>query len=272
MSKEKKAPKAELVEPRAVTQSLPAVPKEAPGKPLSERKKLILNAIVDAHITDGEPIGSKYLMQNKHIGCSSATIRNEMAELEDMGYLEQPHTSAGRVPTEAGYRFYVDSLVDRYNFTAQEIERLENALTARRNELGDILTAGMRIASAMTNYTALAVKGAESRVTVTRFEIMRLDSRNLVLVMVLPDTSVKTKHVRSSFDIPEEAVTRLTSVLNARLTGLSADAINLPKIMEIERVMGEFDYLVSPVIKGVFEEVGGSGDAEIMVEGVNRLL
>ena len=243
-----------------------------PDKPLSERKKLILNAIVDAHITDGEPIGSKYLMQNKHIGYSSATIRNEMAELEDMGYLEQPHTSAGRVPTEAGYRFYVDSLVDRYNFTSQEIERLENALSARRSELGDILTAGMRIASSMTNYTALAVKGADNRVAVSRFEIMRLDPRNLVLVMVLPDTSVKTKHIRSSFDIPEEAVTRLTSVLNARLTGLSADAINLPKIMEIERQMGEYDYMVSPVIKGVFEEVGSGGETEIMVEGVNRLL
>ena len=253
-------------------QNLPAKAQPVGGKPLSERKKLILNAIVDAHITDGEPIGSKYLMQNKHIGYSSATIRNEMAELEDMGYLEQPHTSAGRVPTEAGYRFYVDSLVDRYNFTAQEIERLENALTAKRSELGDILTAGMRIASSMTNYTALAVRGAESRITVSRFEIMRLDSRNLVLVMVLPDTTVKTKHVRSSFDIPEEAVTRLSSVLNARLTGLAADAINLPKIMELERAMGEYDYLVSPVIKGVFEEVGGGGDTEIMVEGVNRLL
>ena len=242
------------------------------GDELSERKKLILNAIVDAHITDGEPIGSKYLTQNKHIGCSSATIRSEMAELEALGYLEQPHTSAGRVPTEAGYRFYVDSLVDRYSLTSQEIERLENALAAKRNELGDIVGAGMRIASAMTNYTALAVLPGQSRLTVSRFEIMRLDSRNLVLVMVLPDTSVKTKHVRSSFDIPAEAVTRLTSVLNARLTGLSADAINLPKIMELERAMGEYDYLVSPVVKGVFEEVGSPGEAQIMVEGVNRLL
>ncbi len=239
---------------------------------LSDRKKLILNAIVDAHISDGEPIGSKYLMQNKHIGYSSATIRNEMAELELMGYLEQPHTSAGRVPTEAGYRFYVDSLVDRYNFTSQEIERLENALASRRRELGDILSAGMRTAATMTNYTAIAVRPQPSRLSVSRFEAMRLDSRNLVLVMVLPDTSVRTKHIRSSFDIPEDAVTRLTSVLNTRLTGLTAEAINLPKIMEIERQMGEYDYLVSPVIKGIFEEVGSSGTAEIMVEGVNRLL
>ena len=88
---------------------------------LSERKKLILKAIVDAHIADGEPVGSKYLMEMKQIPCSSATIRNEMAELEAMGYLEQPHTSAGRVPSERGYRFYVDSLIEHYAMTAREM-------------------------------------------------------------------------------------------------------------------------------------------------------
>ena len=147
-------------------------------KPLSERKKLILNAIVDAHISGGEPIGSKYLTQNKHIGYSSATIRNEMAELEDMGYLEQPHTSAGRVPTEAGYRFYVDSLVDRYNFTSQEIERLENTLTARRNELGDILAAGMRVASPEIEQT-LKEESEAPTLTPRQLEILRSLARGL---------------------------------------------------------------------------------------------
>ena len=239
---------------------------------LSERKKLILKAIVDAHISGGDPVGSKYLTQNKQIAYSSATIRNEMAELEAMGYLEQPHTSAGRVPTEAGYRFYVDSLVDRYNFTAAEIQKLESSLRSRRAELDEILSAGMRLASSMTNYTALSVKPGQSTVSVSRFEIMRLDSRNLVLVMVLPDTSVKTRHVRSSFDISEEGVSRLVSVLNARLCNLTADMITLPVILGIERAMGEYDYLVSPVIKGIFEEVGASDSTEIQVEGVNRLL
>ena len=86
---------------------------------LSERKKLILKAIIDAHIAGGEPVGSKYLVESKQIACSSATIRNEMAELEAMGYLEQPHASAGRVPSERGYRFYVDSLIEHYAMTAR---------------------------------------------------------------------------------------------------------------------------------------------------------
>ena len=94
---------------------------------LSARKKQILKAIVDAHIAYGEPVGSKYLASDKQLTCSSATIRNEMAELEAMGYLEQPHTSAGRVPSELGYRFYIDSLLQRYSTTVGEIERI-NAL------------------------------------------------------------------------------------------------------------------------------------------------
>ena len=106
---------------------------------LSERKKLILKAIIDAHIENGEPVGSKFLTQNKQIAYSSATIRNEMAELEEMGLLEQPHTSAGRIPSELGYRFYVDSLVDRYNLTQNELAELKRLVLSKQTELDNIL-------------------------------------------------------------------------------------------------------------------------------------
>ena len=98
------------------------------GGPLSERKKRILRSIIEAHIEMGEPIGSKYLVASAQIPFSSATIRNEMAELEEMGYLEQPHTSAGRIPTKLGYRFYVDSLMENYKLTAAEIVTLNNMI------------------------------------------------------------------------------------------------------------------------------------------------
>ena len=96
---------------------------------LSERKKQILKAIVDAHIEGGEPVGSKYIVQNNLLSCSSATIRNEMAELEALGYLEQPHTSSGRVPSELGYRFYVDSLIESYAMTTSEVAEINKLLT-----------------------------------------------------------------------------------------------------------------------------------------------
>ena len=101
---------------------------------LSERKKLILKAVVEAHIEGGEPIGSKSIMQSTLLSCSSATIRNEMAELEQMGYLVQPHTSAGRVPSELGYRFYVDSLVEQYATTTREVTQINQLLKAKMAE------------------------------------------------------------------------------------------------------------------------------------------
>ena len=167
---------------------------------LSERKKLILKAIIDAHINMGEPVGSKYLTQNKQITYSSATIRNEMAELEDMGYLEQPHTSAGRVPSELGYRFYVDSLIQRYRMTASEINELRSMLRAKITELDGILAQATKIASALTHYTALSVKPRETQICVSRFETIFLDSRNFILVMIISHGVVKTKYIKLDFD------------------------------------------------------------------------
>ena len=105
------------------------------GEELSERKKQILKAVVEAHIQQGEPIGSKYLMQNQTVALSSATIRNEMAELEEMGYLEQPHTSAGRVPSESGYRFYVNTLMESYRLTSMELRELNDLVKAKTAQL-----------------------------------------------------------------------------------------------------------------------------------------
>ena len=105
------------------------------NKPLSQRQKQILKAVIESHIANGEPVGSKYLVENKQIASSSATIRNEMAELERRGYLEQPHTSAGRIPSEAGYRFYVDTLLEEYAMTTREIQEINEMMKAKVGEL-----------------------------------------------------------------------------------------------------------------------------------------
>lgn len=238
---------------------------------LSERKKLILKAIVDAHIENGEPVGSKFLTQNKQIAYSSATIRNEMAELEELGFLEQPHTSSGRIPSEAGYRFYVDSLVDKYNFTQREVEELSKMLRSKQTELDNILQVALQLVSRMTNYTALALKPRQIRVTVSRYEIMRLDERTLVLIMVIGD-AIKTKYIKSNRSIPNEAVSRLSMVLNRMAADVTATEITLPMMMEMERLMGEYEYLVSPVIKAVCETISVFDGGQLTFEGINRLL
>ncbi len=237
---------------------------------LSERKKQILKAIVDAHIAGGEPIGSKVLMQQ--ISCSSATIRNEMAELEEMGYLEQPHTSAGRVPSEMGYRFYVDTLVEHYAMTAREIAQINQLLKVKMNELDQILATASNLASNLTNYTGFAIKGHSGEGAVAKYEAIYIAPGQFVLVMVAEDGSVKTRNVKLELPVDSASVARLAAVLNSHMTGCRPSEVTLPAMMEMERAMGEDSALIAPVVKLIYETMSESGRGDFRVSGVDRLL
>lgn len=241
---------------------------------LSERKKLILKAIVDAHIADGEPVGSKYLMESKQIPCSSATIRNEMAELEALGYLEQPHASSGRVPSEKGYRFYVDTLVEHYAMTAREIYQINELLKAKMAELDQILLTASKVASNLTNYTAFAIKPRAAQVRIRRFDAVYLDERSMILVLVAANGQVKTKNVR--FDdgmvLSQVMTDQLAVALNDYIGGLCASEITLQLIIEMERFMGDYSPIISPVVKIIYEAMGELDEGELRVSGVDRLL
>lgn len=238
---------------------------------MSDRKKKILKAIIDAHIENGEPVGSKYLTENKQIACSSATVRNEMAELEAMGLLEQPHTSAGRIPSEAGYRMYVDSLIDQYNLTSGEIEELKASLRQKQNELDAIMQTAVSLAAKLTNYTALSIKPRQIRITVSKYELMRLDENTAVLIMLIGST-VKTKHISSDRPIPPEATAALSKVLNLKLVGITPQEIAMPLLMEMEQMMGEYDFLVNPVVKAICETISVFDGGDLKFEGINKLL
>ncbi len=239
---------------------------------LSDRKKLILKAIVEAHIQLCEPVGSKYLTQNQQISYSSATIRNEMAELEALGYLEQPHTSAGRIPSEAGYRFYVDSLVEQYSMTAAEVERIKKLLRQKQSELDGILDCAMRLASSMTNYTALALKPQKSTASVRRFEVIPVNEYNLLLVMVNSDGTANTQNIRSQVPVTENVAHQLSLLLNEKLCGLRVEEITLPLLMQMEERMGIYDYLIQAAAKAVSKGLAATESGELHLDGVNRLL
>ena len=237
---------------------------------LSDRKKQILKAIVDAHIAGGEPVGSKVLMQQ--ISCSSATIRNEMAELEEMGYLEQPHTSAGRIPSELGYRFYVDSLVEHYVMTAREIAQINHALKAKMSELDQILATASSLASNLTNYTGFALKPKAQEIAPQRYEAIYIAPGQFVLVMVAKSGEVKTKNVKVELPLDSASIARLTKVLNTHLIGLRTADITRPILMAMERDMAEDAPLISPVMKVIYEMISESDSGDLKVSGVDRLL
>lgn len=238
---------------------------------LSERKKMILKAIVDAHIKLGEPVGSKYLTQETDIAYSSATIRNEMAELEEMGFLEQPHTSAGRIPSELGYRFYVDSLVQQYDMTTKEANELNNMLSVKMSEIDKILENARKAASAMTNYTAMSLRARPSGVTIKKYEMVYLDVRSILVVMVTSSDSVKTRSIKLPFDVTRADTDRLTEVLNRELSGVAVDDINISLIVKMEEYMASCPGIVNIVVKNIYEAMNELS-SEIRFEGVNRLL
>ncbi len=239
---------------------------------LSDRKKLILKAIVDAHIEGGEPVGSKYIMQKEQLSCSSATIRNEMAELEEMGYLEQPHTSAGRVPSELGYRFYVDSLIESYAMTAKEISEINTVLRSKMNELDQILMTASKLAGNLTNYTSFMIKPKASSVSIKRFDVIYVDSHGLVLVMISSSGGIVTKKLVIENTVSELTALDLSNALNDHIAGLTAHEITLPIIMSLEEAMGDKSFIVGPIIKIIYESMSELDIGDMKVSGMDRLL
>ena len=239
---------------------------------LSERKKTILKAVVEAHIEGGEPVGSKYIVQNNLLSCSSATIRNEMAELEALGYLEQPHTSAGRVPSELGYRFYVDSLVDQYETATREVVAVNQLLKTKMSEIDQILESASRLASKLTNYTGIAIKPRASAVAMSRYEVISLDEHNFAVVMITAQGAVKTKKTKTAEAFSEDAPQKLTALLNTHLCGLSADMITLPLIVQIEKAMGADGFMVNAAVKCIYAVMSEIDGGELRYSGINNLL
>ena len=239
---------------------------------LTPRKIQILKAIVDAHIKGGEPVGSKYLSESTSLTCSPATIRNEMADLEDMGYLTQPHTSAGRIPTELGYRLYVDALIHQYNVTRHEIEDINRQLSYKLSEMDEILAEASRLAASSTNYTGIAFRSGALGARVNRFNSVYLGPRDFLLVLSFEGDIVKSKTVHLSFPISEDVLRRFTDALNLYLVNLTGDEITMPMIVRLETVMGPAGGMVHPAIKEIYEAMSELDSADVKLDGITKLL
>ena len=241
-------------------------------KKLTPRKVQILKAIVDAHITHGEPVGSKYLSRDVAIPASPATIRNEMAELEEMGYLVQPHTSAGRVPSELGYRLYVDALIQQYTETKSEIDEINDRLRYKLSEMDEILSEASRLAASFTDYTGIAFKAGAGKVRVLRFNSVLLTPTDFMLIMTFAKEVVKTKKIHLSHRIDEDILRRFTEALNIYLVNLTGDEIAMPIIVKLEAIMGTAAEMVHPTIKVIYEAIAELDSADVKLDGIAKLL
>ena len=239
---------------------------------LTPRKMQILKAIVDAHIEGGEPVGSKYLANDVNIPCSPATIRNEMAELEEMGYLLQPHTSAGRVPSELGYRYYVDALVRQYANTRAEIDEINETLRYKLTEMDEILSEVSRLAASFTDYTGIAFKPGVGKARIIQFKSVILSQRDFLLVMTFEGDIVKTKTIHLPFILGEDTLRRFTEALNIYLVNMPSESITMSSIMKLEALMGSAAAMVHPTVKAIYETMHELDTADVKLEGITKLL
>ena len=238
---------------------------------ISERKKKILAAVVDEYIRTAEPVGSKVIAQSGCLKCSSATIRNELAELVSLGYLEQPHTSAGRVPTPMGYRMYVNELMEKQKLSLEETEEINRRLSRKLQELDETISDVSRLASQLTDYPALAI-AAQSAVTVRRFDLIYVDANTFIIVLTLSNSTAKSKLVRLPVSVDQELVQRLSSLFNASFTGVTDTGVTPELLHDTERAADDRLGLTAVISAFLLEILREANTPTAFVTGENRLL
>lgn len=238
---------------------------------LTERKKQILRAIVDSYIRTAEPVGSKTISQLPGMDFSPATIRNEMADLTSMGLLEQPHTSAGRVPSAAGYRLYVDELMQDYRLSMDETKTINQAMEVKMQEVDKMISQVGKLVSKMTNLPAYAVAARSSQRTVKRFDLILAEAGSFILVVMLSDNQVQNKLIRLPLDVSQEDLRLLSAVLNTSLTELTADEITPELLAKVTRSAAGAASLV-PVIVDYTVELLKKTHSEVYMTGQAKLL
>lgn len=239
---------------------------------LSERKLKILKSIIDEYIDRGEPVGSKHLMEYGNISLSPATIRNEMSDLENMGYLDKPHASAGRVPSGNAYRLYVEELMQEYKTSSEQLDLLSELTRFKTEEKDKIVEKARKIMSKMTNYASITVSENLPGAVISRFETMIIDSESMLLVMIMPDGRVNTKHLSTGTALDANDAQIIKNALNAHLSGRSLDDVSLSDIMSIEEEFGDMKALVNPILRIAYEAAVGSERRSVEVDGITNLL
>ena len=218
---------------------------------LSERKKKILQAIVEEYVETAEPVSSGSLLKKNNLNISSATIRNEMAELEQAGLLDKPHTSAGRVPSAQGYRFYVDQLLKEDKISFEEIEYIKSKLESRAIELEEVTKIVTNTLAEVTHYTSLAIGPDNAQQIISEIKFVLLGSRILMAIILTENGLIKETMIKFEEDITESQVQSINLIFNAKLKGMPLSEITKP--ME-EYIISEMKNEIN-IIKSIIEQI-----------------
>lgn len=241
---------------------------------LDERKKRILKVITDDYIASGEPVGSRTIARRYDLGLSPATIRNEMADLEEGGFLEQPHTSAGRVPSERGYRYYVDALMSRHALAEKDVEAIYGDLEQYHQEIEAVIQQTSKILVQMTKYPSLVLSPQINTAIFKHIQLVKL-SNNTVLVVIVTDTGlVENKVIELQQEISTEELDRLSTLLNQKLRGISLNKLQISLFNDINSELVFHDQLFNEALKLLIKSMMNRNKAgeRVYIDGATKML
>ena len=239
---------------------------------LSERKKKVLRSVVDLYIRTAEPVGSKAITELPDMKYSSATIRNEMAELTTLGYLEQPHTSAGRIPSAAGYRLYVDELMADYRLSIDETKSITTSLEEKMQQVDKMVERVAKLVSQATDLPAISMASRPRSATVSRFDLILAGQGSVILVMMLSTDEVVNKLIKLPVNLNETDLKLLSAVLNAAMTGITAEEMTAELLDKLMSAAGAAAALVPVIVDFAADTLRRQGSTNMAIAGQARLL
>lgn len=238
---------------------------------LGERKKTILRAIINDYIDTAEPVGSRTIAKKYEMGLSSATIRNEMADLEDLGFLEQPHTSAGRIPSDKGYRLFVNQLMNIQNPTETEIHEIRDIMRiATINEIDKIIRRVTNLLSQFTSYTAAVLSPSVNKCSVKSIQLMQVTANDIIAVVITDTGIIKHEMIKLPKPINSDNLAKISNMLNSNLVGLTVEEIGLPVIMSIQNELKGYNEILNAIIPVLYESLK-STDCDVFLGGTTNI-
>ncbi len=236
---------------------------------LDDRKLKILKAIISNYLETGEPVGSRTISKYTDLNLSSATIRNEMADLEELGLIMQPHTSAGRIPTDKGYRLYVDRMMVEKD---TEMEEMKTQLLERVDKMESLLKQVAKVLAYNTNYATLVTAPQYQNSKLKFIQLSQVDARQLLAVIVVDGNVIKNKLMQVERMLENDEILKLNVLLNTFLQGASLQDINLEMIQTIKTQAGEFADIMEKVFQGIAEAIHEADQVEIYTSGTTNML
>ncbi|MBQ8949890.1 MAG: heat-inducible transcription repressor HrcA [Eubacterium sp.] len=238
---------------------------------LDDRKQEILKSIIANYLETGEPVGSRTISKMGNLNLSSATIRNEMSDLEEMGYVVQPRTSAGRVPTDKGYRFYVDQVMSE---KVDSEKKSQGALLERVDKLENLLMQVAKVLAYNTQYASIVTSPRLRNKQVKFIQLSQVDEERLVAVIVVGDNVAKNQLIRVSRPLNNEEVLKFNILLNTFLQGISVDEINIELMQTMKRQAGEGEYadILEAIFEGIVDAVHQAEETHIYTSGASNIL